>query len=216
MVVAIAAFHDMNDVPCVLEEKLDFDKEISVVLTRSSSGKCLAYPTGENTHVNGILDTTIVPARISKKQIDASQSLATTIAHKLNYEGVLAVEMFLMPDGRLLINEIAPRPHNSGHYTLDACATDQFEQQVRILTGFEAGSTELLSPVVMKNILGDQWSQTHPKWETLLAHPNAKLHLYGKGEPRKGRKMGHVNVLDTDIDIALKTANDILAQLAPS
>jgi 5-(carboxyamino)imidazole ribonucleotide synthase len=212
---AIDAFHAMGDVPCVLEEKLDFQCEISVVLARSITGQCLTYPAGENIHVNGILDTTIVPARVSKTHAEHAKDIAVAVAEKLDYHGVLAVEMFGMPDGRILINEIAPRPHNSGHYTLDACVTDQFEQQVRILTGFEPGSTDLLSPVVMKNILGDQWGDSHPRWEKLLHYPNAKLHLYGKTAARPGRKMGHVNILDRDVERALRVGDMILNDLLP-
>lgn len=212
---AVDAFHAMGDVPCALEEKLDFQFEISVVLTRSVTGSCLTYPPGENIHVNGILDTTIVPARVPEESAERSREIAVAVAEKLQYQGVLAVEMFGMPDGRILINEIAPRPHNSGHYTLDACITDQFEQQVRILAGFEPGSTDLLSPVVMKNILGDHWGDSHPRWERLLNYPNAKLHLYGKIGARPGRKMGHLNVLDSDVERALLVGHAILADLMP-
>jgi 5-(carboxyamino)imidazole ribonucleotide synthase len=127
------------------------------------------------------------------------------VADKLGYVGVMAVEFFVA-DGRLMINEIAPRPHNSGHFTLDTCVTDQFEQQVRVLAGLPLGDTRMLSPVVMVNILGDRWHDGGPHWDVLLAHPNIKLHLYGKQAARPGRKMGHFNVLDADLPRALLLA----------
>jgi 5-(carboxyamino)imidazole ribonucleotide synthase len=131
--------------------------------------------------------------------------MARDVAENLGYVGVMAVEFFVA-DGRLMVNEIAPRPHNSGHYTLDACVTDQFEQQVRALCGLPLGETRLLSPVVMVNVLGDRWRGGGPHWGALLAHPNIKLHLYGKETARPGRKMGHFNVLDASPDAALQLA----------
>lgn len=210
---AMDAFNAMGKVACVLEELLEFQTEISVVLARSVGGSISTYPTGENIHVNGILDTTIVPARVSTEISDRAQSIAKRVAEELNYNGVLAVEMFVMPEGRVLVNEVAPRPHNSGHYTLDACVTDQFEQQVRTLCGLEPGDTRLLSPVVMINLLGDVWGNSQPQWEELLHHPQIKLHLYGKTEARPGRKMGHYNVLSDHTDNALALAREVFERL---
>ena len=210
---AIEAFHKMGSAPCVLEELLRFKCEISVVLARGVNGHIAAYPTAENIHTNSILDTTIVPARVSRTISAKAQKIARTIAEKLNYHGVLAVEMFVMRDGRILVNEIAPRPHNSGHYTLDACVTNQFEQQVRTLCGLEPGDTRLISPVVMINLLGDVWGKSQPAWENLFDHSNVKLHLYGKDHARPGRKMGHFNVLDKSLTKALNLARSIKAKL---
>lgn len=210
---AVKAFETMGSVPCVLEEMLLFEKEISVVLARGINGEISAYPPIENIHVNGILDTSIVPARIAKKIADESVKTASAISEKMNYHGVMAVEFFVMPDGRLLVNEVAPRPHNSGHFTLDACATNQFEQQVRTLCGLPPGDTRLLSPVVMINLLGDLWGNSKPQWENVLKYANVKLHLYGKRQARQGRKMGHVNVLDHDIEKAIALARTVKTQL---
>jgi 5-(carboxyamino)imidazole ribonucleotide synthase len=211
---AVTAFETMGSVPCVLEEMLSFEKEMSVVLARGIDGKISAYPPAENIHVNGILDATIVPAKVSRRVSDEALKIASDIAIKMNYHGVMAVEFFVMPDRRLLINEIAPRPHNSGHFTLDACVTNQFEQQVRTLCGLPLGAPELLSPVVMMNLLGDLWSHHEPNWADLLKHANVKLHLYGKNRARPGRKMGHFNVLDEDIEKALRLGKKIKTALA--
>lgn len=192
---AVDAFESMGSVACVLEEKVKLETEVSVVLARGSEGKISCYPVAENHHVNGILEYTAVPCNLSKTYIDKALNQASLFADKLDYIGILAVEFFLTDDNRLLINEVAPRPHNSGHYTLDACKTSQFEQQVRMLCDLPAGSTELLSPVVMFNILGDVWSNGEPDWGQLLSNPNVKLHLYGKRQPREGRKMGHFSCL---------------------
>ncbi|MDH5445539.1 MAG: 5-(carboxyamino)imidazole ribonucleotide synthase [Gammaproteobacteria bacterium] len=199
---------------CVLEQRVKLDVEISVVLARSTSGEVVTFPVGENIHEDGILDVSIVPARVDDRLREEAITMATEIAIALDYIGVMAVEFFIS-DGKLLVNEIAPRPHNSGHYTLDATATSQFEQQVRALCGLPLGDTRLLSPVVMVNMLGDIWHGGNaPRWEKLLSHNNVMLHLYGKHEARPGRKMGHFNVLDRDVDSALKLARDIQKQLA--
>ena len=203
---ARAAFAELGNTPCVLEERVDLHMELSVLLARSSDGEIAVYPPGENIHVHGILDTSIVPARTSAHVTERAIAMARTLAERLNYCGLLAVEFFLTRDNELLINEIAPRPHNSGHYTLDACVTDQFEQQVRMLCGLSPGDTRLLSPVVMINLLGDLWQGGDPAWDKLFQHPTAKLHLYGKHAARPGRKMGHYNVLASNVDEALKVA----------
>ncbi|MCA1978154.1 MAG: 5-(carboxyamino)imidazole ribonucleotide synthase [Thiobacillus sp.] len=202
---ARAALREFGGQPCVLEAYVKLDGEVSVVLARNDAGECALFPVAENRHVDGILDVSLVPARVSASIVQQAQDLARAVADALGYVGVMAVEFFLV-EGRLLINEIAPRPHNSGHYTLDACVTDQFEQQVRVLAGLPPGDTRLLSPVAMVNILGDRWQNGGPHWAALLAHPNVKLHLYGKETARPGRKMGHFNVLDADAAAALKLA----------
>jgi 5-(carboxyamino)imidazole ribonucleotide synthase len=192
---AKAAFDAMGSVHCILEEKVNLQSEVSVVLASGSDGSISCYPVGENHHVNGILEYTAVPSNLSQHILDKALLEASRFAEKLKYCGVLAVEFFYTSDERLLINEVAPRPHNSGHYTIDACKTSQFEQQVRMLCGLPAGSVELLSPVVMFNILGDVWENGEPDWAHLLSNPNVKLHLYGKRKAREGRKMGHFTCL---------------------
>ena len=211
---AHAAFAELGNIPCVLEERVDLQMELSVLLARSSRGEIAVYPPGENIHVHGILDTSIVPARTSPDVIEQATNMARSLAEQLDYCGLLAVEFFLTSNNELLINEIAPRPHNSGHYTLDACVTNQFEQQVRALCGLPLGDTRLLSPVVMINLLGDLWQGGEPAWEKLFQHPNAKLHLYGKQQARAGRKMGHYNVLSIAVDQALNIAKQIRQQLS--
>jgi 5-(carboxyamino)imidazole ribonucleotide synthase len=207
------AFAELGNVPCVLEERVDLKTELSVLLARSSQGEFAVYPLAENIHVQGVLDSSIVPARITEDVAERASHMARMLAEQLDYCGLLAVEFFLTRDNALLINEIAPRPHNSGHYTLDACVTNQFEQQVRALCGLTLGDTRLLSPVVMINLLGDLWHSGVPAWDAIFRHPNAKLHLYGKHAARPGRKMGHCNVLATDIDQALQLAEKIRQQL---
>ena len=173
------------------------------MLGRRAGGEVSCFPIAENRHANGILDVTLVPASISSELADTAVDAATRIAEGLDYCGVLAVEFFVSTDGRVLVNEMAPRPHNSGHYTIDACATSQFEQQVRMICNLPAGSPALHQPVAMLNLLGDIWPDGgNPPWGDLLAEASAKLHLYGKKEARPGRKMGHVNCLGADITAA--------------
>lgn len=199
------AFAQINGVASVLEGLVRLDSEISVVLGRTDTGECRAWPVAENRHEAGILDVSIVPARVPGEMARQATRMAEAIADKLEYVGVMAVEFFVSGD-TIMVNEIAPRPHNSGHYTLDACVTDQFEQQVRAVCGLSLGDTRLLSPVVMVNILGDRWQNGGPHWAKLLASPNIKLHLYGKASARPGRKMGHFNVLDENLAQALELA----------
>jgi len=195
---ALEAFQNFKGEQCVLEKMLNLDYEVSVVLVRDASGNVAAYPTAENSHLNGILDVSIVPARAPKAIHDQARSLAIKIAEKLEYIGVLAVEFFVS-DGQLLANEMAPRPHNSGHYTIDANVTNQFEQQLRALVGLPLGDNRLHSQAVMVNILGDVWKNgAEPAWDKIFARPELKLHLYGKHEPRPGRKMGHFTVIGED------------------
>ncbi len=209
-----AAFKAVNQVPCVLEQRIDLDCEISVILGRNENGTSQCFPVAENIHRDGILFQSIVPARVDEAIAKAAQTAAIRIADKLEYIGVLAVEFFVTKQGELLINEMAPRTHNSGHYTLDACITSQFEQQVRMVCGLPFGDTTLLSPVVMTNMLGDLWGTSQPNWNVLLKSPASKLHLYGKQEARKGRKMGHYCTLSNNLDAAIAEANDIFDHLS--
>ena len=213
---ALQAFNDFKQEICVLEQMLPLDLEVSVVLARDVEGNIAAFPTAENSHLNGILDISIVPARCNQVVNANAQELAKKLANELNYVGVLGVEFFLVGK-QLLVNEIAPRPHNSGHYTIDACVTNQFEQQVRVMTGLKLGNPSLHSDAVMVNILGDSWfagersdgqgvQGNEPAWNKALSHGNLKLHLYGKHEPRKARKMGHFTVIDKTTKAALNTA----------
>lgn len=214
----LTAFAEVGKVACVLEQRVDLDKEISVVLGRNENGEMQCFPVGENIHKNGILHQSIVPARVDDAMSTSAKAAAKRIAEKLEFVGVMAVEFFITKQGDLFVNEMAPRTHNSGHYTQDACATSQFEQQVRMVCNLPFGDTRLLSPVVMTNLLGDVWgnelvNQSQPDWEKLLKYDNCKLHLYGKKEARTGRKMGHFNVLDEDIERAIERSDDIMQSL---
>lgn len=199
-----SAFDALGGVPAVLERRVLLDLELSVVLARSAGGEVRAFPPAENLHVGGILDTSIVPARVDDVLRGEAVRLATAVAEGLGYVGTLGVELFVS-GGRLLVNEMAPRPHNSGHFTLDGCATDQFEQQVRALCGLPLGDPSAHSATVMVNLLGDLW-RPEPDWAALLAVPGVQLHLYGKAEPRPGRKMGHFTAVAPDLDAALAAA----------
>lgn len=201
------AFDSLGEKECVLEQRIQLEREISVVLARSESGSITNFPVAENAHVNGILHSTTVPANMTAEQSQTAIQKANDIARGLGYIGTMAVEFFVSTDGEIIANEIAPRPHNSGHYTLDACHTSQFEQQVRMLCGLPAGNCDLVSPVVMINTLGDVWGNSEPNWAKLLAEPNVKLHLYGKKEARVGRKMGHFNVLAANTHDAMAQAS---------
>ncbi len=203
---AASAFAEFNNETCVLEQMMALDLELSVVLARDEQGNIAAFPTAENSHLNGILDISIVPARCSEVVKANAQELAKKLAQKLDYVGVLGVEFFVVGN-QLLVNEIAPRPHNSGHYTIDACVTNQFEQQVRVMTGLPLGSADLHSNAVMVNILGDSWvNDAEPAWNKACSHANLKLHLYGKHEPRKARKMGHFTVIGKNKQAVLNVA----------
>lgn len=211
---AYAAFEQMGGQPCVLEQRLNLHTELSVVVARSSSSETAAYPAAENIHVRGILDLSVVPAAVSADLAQRATEAARAVASKLDYCGVMAVEFFVVEHGRLLINEIAPRPHNSGHYTMDACLTSQFDQQVRAMCGLPLGDTRLLAPVAMVNILGDIWHDgTPPPWNAVLNEPRAKLHLYGKREARPGRKMGHFTCIADSVQEATDLARDIQKKL---
>ena len=207
-----AAFARLGDVPCLLEGFLPLEREVSVVLARNGLDEIAFFPVAENRHRDGILDVSIVPARIPADLAERARDMAAHLAREMEYVGVMAVEFFVLKDGRIVFNEMAPRPHNSGHYTLDACATDQFQQQVRALCGLPLGDARLLSPVVMVNLLGDVW-RPQPDWRALLGHAGVQLHLYGKAEARPGRKMGHYNCLAPTLDEALGIATETRAAL---
>ncbi|MCC7549678.1 MAG: 5-(carboxyamino)imidazole ribonucleotide synthase [Burkholderiales bacterium] len=202
------AFAHLGGEPCVLERRLALALELSCVVARGLDGRTIAWPVAENEHASGILDVSIVPARVPPGLAAAARDAALAVAERLDYRGVLCVEFFVLDDGRLLANEIAPRPHNSGHYTIDACVTSQFEQQARALCGMPLGDTALHGPAVMVNVLGDLWACGEPRWEHVLRIPRAKLHLYGKREARPGRKMGHYTVLADSVEEALRAALD--------
>jgi 5-(carboxyamino)imidazole ribonucleotide synthase len=210
------AWRVMDGHPCVLEMLVPLACEVSVVVARNDRGETATWAVAENQHRNGILDVSVVPARVPAAIVDGAGEIATAVAAALDYRGVLCVELFVTEDGRLLVNEIAPRPHNSGHYTIDACVTSQFEQQARVLADMPLGDTRQHSPAVMINLLGDLWfaddasdTMREPAWREVLAHPAAKLHLYGKKEPRRGRKMGHVTCMGATLSDALATARAV-------
>jgi 5-(carboxyamino)imidazole ribonucleotide synthase len=199
--------------PSVLERFVPFAKEISVIVARGLDGRTSTFPVCENIHRNHILDVTIAPAAIPPAVEQSARALACIIAEKLELTGLLAVEMFLLPDSSLLVNELAPRPHNSGHYTFDACVTSQFEQQLRAICDLPLGSTEQLRPAAMANLLGDLWEHGEPDWAAAAAFPNVKIHLYGKTGPRPGRKMGHLTALANDTESAAAMVREARASL---
>lgn len=205
------AFNDFKNTECVLEALASIKVEASVIVARSVSGECVAYPAFENHHSKGILAYTVCPARISEETSLLLQEHAKKIAESLGYVGVLCVEFFVLESGEVRVNEMAPRPHNSGHLTIDACYVSQFEQQVRTLANLPLGKTTMHSSAVMLNILGDLWfdeagSVREPSWEKILGIPGLKLHLYGKAEPRRARKMGHITVLGSSVEDAIAKA----------
>jgi len=179
----------------ILEAFIDLEREISVVAARGVDGSVAAFTPIENVHRHHILDISMAPANVPVKLASQAVDVTRAVLEGLDYVGILCVEFFVAKDGRLLINEIAPRPHNSGHLTFDACRTSQFEQQVRAICGFALGSPDLLQPAAMANLLGDLWSAGEPNWAAALALPDVKLHLYGKAVARRGRKMGHLTAL---------------------
>jgi 5-(carboxyamino)imidazole ribonucleotide synthase len=215
LVAARAAFERFGGVACVLEQRLELEAELSVVLARGADGAVAPFPAGENTHRDGILETTVVPARISERLATDARETAVGVAERLAYAGVLGVELFVAGGGHLFVNEIAPRPHNSGHYTMDACTVDQFEQQLRALCGLPLATPRLLTPVAMINLLGDLWREGQPRWAEALRLAGVRLHLYDKSEPRPGRKMGHLNCLAETADRAFALAHRAHAALTP-
>ena len=199
----------------VVEAWVDFAAELSVICARNGQGQTVSFPVCENLHSHHILDVTIAPARFEPRVLVEAVALAEAVTETLDVRGLLAVEMFLTPGGKLLVNELAPRPHNSGHLTFDACLTSQFEQHIRAVCGLPLGGVELLRPTVMINLLGDLWHAdgTPPDWTPILSEPTAKLHLYGKKGAKPARKMGHFCVLADSAESALAKARKIQEQL---
>lgn len=207
------AFAAIGDA-CIAERRLDLDTEISVIVARADDGRCAFFPVAENRHRNGVLHSTSVPASVPPALQEEACAQAARAAAALAYCGVLALEFFITRAGELLANEFAPRPHNSGHYTLDACAASQFDQQVRMTCALAAADTRLLTPAVMVNLLGDLWGAGEPAWDVLLREPRAHLHLYGKRRARPGRKMGHFCLLGDDVAALRARAADLHRRLA--
>jgi 5-(carboxyamino)imidazole ribonucleotide synthase len=214
---AVDAWSKLGRVACVLERRLDLLHEVSCIVCRGADGEVVVFPLVENAHRGGILAVSVAPARVAPQVAAQAAAIAGRLAAALDYVGVLCVEMFVVEVQRVLVNEIAPRPHNSGHFTIDACAASQFEQQARALAGMPLAATTQLAPAVMLNVLGDVWfrggERAEPPWHEVLAVPGAKLHLYGKREPRVGRKMGHVTCLGGTVDEALSRAAQVAAVL---
>lgn len=209
------AWTSIGESPAMLEEWIAFDAEISVLLARNPRGEMRVYPVAHNVHRHHVLHATMAPAPLSSFVEDEALRIASTIANELDHTGMLAVEMFLV-GSTLLVNEIAPRPHNSGHYTFGACVTSQFEQHVRAVLDLPLGDTSLARPAVMLNLFGDLWQNGDPDWTPILSQPEARLHLYGKTEARPGRKMGHVLLLDEDPHRALRTGEALIESLTPA
>ncbi len=199
------AFDNLDGNEAVLEAFVDFEKEVSVVAARDLRGNFAHYGVIENAHANHILDVSFAPAIVSNKTQREAVEIAREILTKLEVVGVLCVEFFLTKDEKLLVNELAPRPHNSGHLTVDACITSQFEQQLRAVCGFDLGATEFYKPAAMANLLGGLWKTGEPNWQKALQFPEVKLHLYGKAEARSGRKMGHLTATAERVEDAIKT-----------
>jgi 5-(carboxyamino)imidazole ribonucleotide synthase len=205
------AYTSLGQIPCLLEKRMVLADEISVIVARGFDGATVVYPPVYNTHHNGILMQTIAPKSDTQPAFAVAAEQATlTLAERLDYVGVLCVEYFILPDGTLLANEMAPRPHNSGHYTIDACATSQFEQQVRTMTGLPLGACRQHSTAIMLNLLGDLWVRDgrncDPPWREMTALPSARLHLYANQQARPGRKMGHITFTAATLDETRQTA----------
>lgn len=207
------AFEALNGQEAVIEEFVAFEKEVSVVCVRGQNGEFAHYGIIENHHSNHILDVSMAPAAVTEAVHRDAVDITRNIAEMLGYVGTLCVEFFVTDGGKLLVNELAPRPHNSGHLTLGPCVTSQFEQQLRAVCGLPLGSTEFFRPAAMANLLGDVWESGEPNWAAALAVPNVKLHLYGKAEPRPGRKMGHFTAVGATADEATYAARQARAAL---
>ena len=210
---AAHAWSTLNVPQAILETFIDFECELSVVAARGLDGQFVSYGPMGNSHSHHILDISVCPALIPATIANEAVEITRAVLEKMDVVGVMCVEFFLTKSGQLLINETAPRPHNSGHLTIDAHVTCQFEQQVRAICGLPLGSSELRSPSAMANLLGDVWDGEEPDWVSALSHPQLKLHLYGKQEARAGRKMGHLTVLAASVDEAEKTARAARAAL---
>jgi 5-(carboxyamino)imidazole ribonucleotide synthase len=208
------AWRWLNGREAILEAFVDLAKEISVIVARSPLGEVSCYPPSENTHTHHILDTAVMPAIVSQPLLVQAQDVACRIAVALDVIGLLTVEMFVAKDGRLLINELAPRPHNSGHQTFDGALTSQFEQAVRAVCGLPLGSADLYRPTAIANLLGHLWSPHEPDWQRVLSLPDIKLHLYGKTEARPGRKMGHLTASADTPRAALQKVLEARAKLS--
>lgn len=209
----LEAFRAFGGVECVLEKRLALKLEVSVIVCRGLDGATKTFPVSENVHRNGILAVSVMPARIDDATANRAREYAGRIAEALDYRGVLCVELFILEDGSILANELAPRPHNSSHATIDACVMSQYEAQVRVMAGLPLGSTEQHSASVMLNLLGDLWfdekgEAATPDWAKLLSIPGVKLHLYGKAEARPARKMGHVTVVAPTGELAMARARE--------
>lgn len=207
------AWEALERAPSVLEEFVNFTREVSVLLARDLDGNIVFHPCAENLHRDHILYLTRVPATLSASLEDRARDLGARIASALGHTGMMAVEMFVTEAQGLLVNEIAPRTHNSGHFSFGACVTSQFEQHLRAICGLPLGDTTLMRPVAMLNLMGDLWRDGTPDWPGVLRHPGAHLHLYEKRQARPGRKMGHVLVLDEDIEAAVSRAGVIATEL---
>lgn len=207
------AFAAMNGGDAVLEAFVDFEKEVSVVCARGQNGEFAHHGVIENVHTDHILDVSFAPANVSEKVSREATELARNIADTMGYVGTLCVEFFLTKDEKLLVNELAPRPHNSGHLTFDACVTSQFEQQLRAVCGLPLGSTEYFAPSAMANLLGDLWQNGEPDWAAALTDPNIKLHLYGKTDAKPRRKMGHITATAKTIEQAVRIVKETRARL---
>jgi 5-(carboxyamino)imidazole ribonucleotide synthase len=214
---ADTAWSGLETPEAVLETFVDFEKEVSLVAARGIDGSFVHWPLIENKHSHHILDLSSCPANASAQTTKQAIEIARGIFEKLDVVGVLCVEFFLTRDGDLIVNELAPRPHNSGHLTIDACVTSQFEQQVRAVTGLPLGSTELLRPAAMANLLGDLWTNSQPHWQAALGtSADLKLHLYGKLTPRPGRKMGHLTSTAATVTEAIAKVETARSALNPS
>ncbi len=210
------AFADLNGQEGVLEALIDFEREVSVVCARDRHGNFAHYGVMENAHSNSILDVSFSPAVVSESAYAEAIEIARNLTEIMDYVGTLCVEFFVTKDERLLVNEMAPRPHNSGHLTFDACVTSQFEQQLRAVCGLPLGSTEFYRPAAMANLLGDIWQGGEPNWAAAVADKNIKLHLYGKIEPRVGRKMGHLTAIADNAQDAVTIVTEVRQKLNPA
>ncbi|NBT89456.1 MAG: 5-(carboxyamino)imidazole ribonucleotide synthase [Verrucomicrobia bacterium] len=210
---AAQAWNQLGIPRAILEEHVPFVRELSVLVARNAQGHSLAFPPLENRHQAGILERTVFPARLRDPVADEALALAQKIAEKLELVGLLGVEMFELSDGRILVNELAPRVHNSGHLTVEACHTSQFEQQIRAVCGLPFGLVSPLCPAAMFNLLGDLWAQGEPDWSPVLALPGGVLHLYGKTQARPGRKMGHLTVRASTPEDAVRLGTEALTPI---
>lgn len=198
------AWESLGSQECVLEGWIDFECEVSVVVARGLDGQSVVFAPSRNAHVDHILDVSSVPSGLSESMCKEAERVASEILEKLEVVGVACVEFFVTQSGNILVNEIAPRPHNSGHLTINACETSQFEQQVRAICGLPLGSTKQLTAAAMANILGECWQRGEPRWSSALRVSGVSLHLYGKHQPRKGRKMGHLTATASTADQAIQ------------